>query len=91
MIQYDSIDESFDIAAKRVFELECVSDENKLKLYGLFKQATIGNNKTSQPSVLDFKGNAKWKAWKQQSGKGKLRAKTEYIAFVDRLQKEKID
>lgn len=89
MIQYNYTDELFETAAKRVFELEVVSDENKLKLYGLFKQSTMGNNKTSQPSMLDFKGKAKWNAWKKQSGKGKARAKTEYIAFVDQLFKEK--
>lgn len=89
MIQYNSTNELFETTANRVFELEVVSDENKLKLYGLFKQSTMGNNKTSQPSMLDFKGKAKWNAWKKQSGKGKAHAKTEYIAFVNQLFKEK--
>ena len=69
MIRYDSIDELFENSTKLVFELEVVSDENKLFLYGLYKQATLGNNKTTEPSMLNFKGKAKWKAWKKQSGK----------------------
>jgi len=89
MIRYDSADELFENSAKRVFQLEFVSDENKLLLYGLYKQATLGNNKTTQPSMLDFKGKAKWNAWKKQSGKGKSRAKSEYVALVNKLFDQK--
>ena len=85
MIKYDFTDELFEKSVKRVFDLEYVSDENKLLLYGLYKQATVGNNKTTQPSMLDFKGKAKWNAWKKQLGKGKSRAKSEYVVLVDQL------
>ena len=36
---------------------------SKLKMYSLFKQATIGKNTTSKPGMLDFVGKAKWEAW----------------------------
>ena len=89
MIRYDSIDELFENSTKLVFELEVVSDENKLFLYGLYKQATLGNNKTTEPSMLNFKGKAKWKAWKKQSGKGKSRAKLDYVDLVNQLFDQK--
>lgn len=89
MIRYECDDELFENATKRVFELDFLSDENKLLLYGLYKQATIGNNKTTQPTMLDFKGKAKWDAWKKHSGKGHSRAKTEYVALVNQLFDQK--
>jgi len=32
------------------------SNDDKLALYGLFKQATVGDNTTSKPGFLDQKG-----------------------------------
>ena len=39
-----------------------ITDESKLKLYGLYKQATEGDVNTRAPSALslDFKSRAKW-------------------------------
>jgi acyl-CoA-binding protein len=36
------------------------SDEDKLRLYGFFKQATVGKCNTSRPGFFDFVGKAKW-------------------------------
>ena len=41
---------------------------DKLALYGLFKQGTVGDNTTAKPGMLDFKGKAKWEAWEKQKG-----------------------
>jgi peroxisomal 3,2-trans-enoyl-CoA isomerase len=35
----------------------------KLKLYALFKQATVGTCNTPKPSMVDFVNRAKWNAW----------------------------
>ena len=86
MITYHSTDEKlFQNSVKKVFELKFVTDENKLLLYGLYKQATLGNNKTTQPSILYFKKKAKWHAWKKHSGKLKSQAKSEYVLLVNKL------
>jgi diazepam-binding inhibitor (GABA receptor modulating acyl-CoA-binding protein) len=61
-------------------------DKELLKLYGLYKQSLFGNNNTSKPFVLNFKDNAKWNAWNELRGKGKIRAKNEYISFVEELK-----
>lgn len=37
-----------------------IDDDSKLKLYGLYKQATTGPCTATKPSFFDFKGRAKW-------------------------------
>jgi len=62
------------------------SDEELLQLYGLYKQATIGDNTTSQPWVIDVQGRAKWKAWTACLGKDQDDARREYVALVHSLK-----
>lgn len=61
------------------------SDEEFLKLYGLYKQATVGDNNTSKPGMFDLKGKAKWEWWNNQKGKAQDEAKKQYIKFVNEL------
>ena len=61
------------------------ANEEFLDLYGLFKQATVGDNKTSKPSMFDMKGQFKWKAWKDKSGLSQEDAADAYVALVDKL------
>lgn len=37
-----------------------IKDEQRLELYGLYKQATENDNITKPPGLLDFVGRAKW-------------------------------
>jgi diazepam-binding inhibitor (GABA receptor modulating acyl-CoA-binding protein) len=60
-------------------------DEEFLELYGLFKQASMGENHTSKPSMFDLKGQFKWKAWKDKSGMSSEDASDAYVALVDEL------
>ena len=62
-----------------------LSNDNKLALYGLYKQGTDGDISTSKPGVFDQKGRAKWSAWEKQKGKSKETAQKEYIALVQEL------
>lgn len=61
------------------------SDEILLKLYSLYKQATVGPNNTSEPSFLDFTGKAKWNAWKSNGKMSKEEAMKKYVYLVERL------
>lgn len=61
------------------------SDTELLELYGLFKQATVGDNTTQKPGVFDFKGKYKWESWENQKGKSQEAAEAEYIALVESL------
>lgn len=73
-------------AAERLKSLtERPSNEEFLSLYGLFKQATVGDNKTSKPGMFDMKGQFKWKAWKDKSGMSQDDAADAYVALVDEL------
>jgi diazepam-binding inhibitor (GABA receptor modulating acyl-CoA-binding protein) len=73
-------------AAERLKTLtERPSNEEFLNLYGLFKQATVGDNKTSKPGMFDMKGQFKWKAWKDKSGMSQDDAADAYVALVDEL------
>ncbi|CAJ0631241.1 7444_t:CDS:2 [Entrophospora sp. SA101] len=73
---------SFNEAAKAFGELASsgkLSNEEKLEGYGLFKQATIGDNTTAK---------AKWKAWESRKGLSKEEAQKNYIELNEKLQKK---
>lgn len=61
------------------------SNEELLKLYGLYKQATEGDNETERPGGFDFKAAAKYNAWLNFKGKSKHEATEEYISLVEEL------
>ncbi|KAH8398758.1 hypothetical protein KR222_002712, partial [Zaprionus bogoriensis] len=78
--------QQFNAAAEKVKSLtKRPSDAEFLELYALFKQATVGDNETSKPGLLDLKGKAKWEAWTKQKGKSTEAAQKEYISFVEGL------
>ena len=73
-------------AADAVKQLSFKPDnETLLKLYGLFKQALIGDNNTNKPGMLDLTGNAKWNSWNNYKGYSKYQAEVEYIKLVNTL------
>jgi acyl-CoA-binding protein len=57
-----------------------------LRLYGLYKQGTIGNVNTSRPSQFDFVGRAKWDAWDKLKGTSQQEAMQMYIDLVEELK-----
>ena len=57
-----------------------------LKIYGLFKQATLGDNKEKKPSFSDFVARAKWDAWNARKGLGTEEAKRQYVALIESLR-----
>jgi len=78
-----------DDAAKRLKTLQNEPDnETKLKIYGLFKQATVGPCNTAKPGAFDFVAKAKWTAWKKLEGVSKEQAEKDYVSLVDQLVKE---
>ncbi|XP_061677090.1 peroxisomal carnitine O-octanoyltransferase-like isoform X3 [Syngnathoides biaculeatus] len=54
----------FEKAAEDVKNLKTrPSDQELLDLYGLYKQAIVGDVDTERPGLFDMKGKAKWDAW----------------------------
>lgn len=61
------------------------SDDDLLKLYGFYKQATIGDINTPKPGMFDRKGKAKWDAWNDCKGLECEAAEASYIKYVEQL------
>ncbi|CAD6234742.1 GSCOCG00002079001-RA-CDS [Cotesia congregata] len=81
-----SVQEEFEKAAQEVKELASEpSNEDKLILYGLFKQATIGNCNIDKPGYFNLKDKAKWDAWNAKKGTSKEDAQKDYIKKVAQL------
>ncbi len=79
-------EEKFEDAQARLKKLtERPSNEEFLDLYGLFKQATEGDNTTKKPGMFDMKGQFKWKSWKGKEGISKEDSIEKYVALVDTL------
>lgn len=57
-----------------------------LKIYGLFKQATEGDNTAKKPSFSDIVARAKWDAWTARKGLGADEAKQQYVALIESLK-----
>eukprot|EP01063_Lacrimia_lanifica_P015731 TRINITY_DN223_c1_g3_i2.p3 TRINITY_DN223_c1_g3~~TRINITY_DN223_c1_g3_i2.p3 ORF type:complete len:104 (+),score=50.03 TRINITY_DN223_c1_g3_i2:61-372(+) len=58
------------------------SNEEKLKVYALFKQATVGDVQGSQPYAVQFEARAKWDAWNAVKGTSSDDAKKQYVDLV---------
>jgi len=56
-----------------------------LKLYGLYKQATAGDNGEKKPGFSDMIGRAKWDAWNSVKGTPQEDAKRQYIDLIASL------
>ncbi|VEU23784.1 DEKNAAC105012 [Brettanomyces naardenensis] len=61
------------------------NDDELLELYGLYKQATIGDNTTERPGLFDFKKKYKWDAWDKLKGLSQEEAEQKYIELADEL------
>jgi diazepam-binding inhibitor (GABA receptor modulator, acyl-CoA-binding protein) len=83
-----TIDE-FNAAVNKSKELtKRPSNEELLKLYALFKQATEGDTTQERPGGFDFKAIAKHDAWVSIKGKTKEAAMAEYIQLVGLLYEQ---
>jgi acyl-CoA-binding protein len=65
--------------AKVCFE---ASREDKLNLYGLYKQATSGDVVGEKPGFGDFSARLKHLAWQKYKGLAANEAMEQYIAYI---------
>ena len=56
-----------------------------LKIYGLYKQATVGDNGEKKPGFGDMVGRAKWDAWNGFKGLSSEDAKRQYVELIRSL------
>lgn len=83
-------EQQFQQMAKRVAEANKKSPfEQKAmgQLYGLYKQATSGDNPVEQApwQMLNPTGYSKWEAWNKYKGMSKEEAQRRYIDFAKTL------
>ena len=80
------IKEKFESAVERSRELpQKPSNEELLKLYSLYKQASEGDISGDRPGGFDFKGAAKYDSWQSLQGKDPQSSMEEYVQLVDNL------
>lgn len=63
------------------------SNENLLKLYAFYKQATSGDVTGSRPGFTDMVGRAKYDAWAKVKGQTSEQAQQGYVDLVEQLKK----
>ena len=81
-----SMDEKFDAAAEKARKTQGTSNDNKGKLYGLYKQATEGPiGDLPRPGIFNLVARQKYDAWAKHGDMGKEEAKQKYIELVDSL------
>jgi diazepam-binding inhibitor (GABA receptor modulating acyl-CoA-binding protein) len=50
-------------------------------IYGLYKQATVGDINIEKPSFYQLEAKAKYAAWESNKGKSQDQAKHEYVEY----------
>lgn len=63
------------------------SNDVLLQIYGLYKQATVGDNTTAQPWAVQMEARAKWEAW--TAHKGKHNTHTTHTARAESSKRER--
>ena len=76
------LESSFELAQKVVGKLVYVPQDQMLALYGLFKQATVGDVDIARPALYDFVALAKFEVWVEYKGLTTHQAYKGYIQIV---------
>lgn len=87
-LEKDTLEEAFNKAQAQLVKLSNLpSREVIMKVYGLYKQSTVGDINVERPGFFstDLKGKAKHDAWSQYKGMKKETACLDYIKLVQEL------
>lgn len=77
---------------KKAEELhEKFTEDEKLKLFGLYKQSILGDNRVGRvedagKELGGYKPKERWEKWESLKGKNKDEARREYVNFVKELE-----
>ena len=84
-----SLEEQFEFASNEVRSFtegsNGPSNSEKLNMYALYKQATVGDINISQPWAVQVNARAKWDAWNEIKGMTKKTAMTRYCEYFLQL------
>jgi diazepam-binding inhibitor (GABA receptor modulating acyl-CoA-binding protein) len=89
----DMIQQRFDEVVARIRALPPEgpaqpSNELKLRLYGLFRQARDGDAHGEKPGMFDLVGKFKYEAWSKNQGVPKGEAMRQYVALAEGFARE---
>lgn len=87
-MEKDTVDEAFVKAQAALVKLSNIPNKDTiLKIYGLYKQSTVGDINIDKPSMfsLDMKAKAKWDAWYRYKGLNRTDSMKEYVGIVQNL------
>ena len=62
------------------------SNEYKLRMYALYRQATDGDVQGKRPGMLDLVGRAKFDAWSSVKGMSREDAMRQYVDEVGKVE-----
>jgi acyl-CoA-binding protein len=79
------LDSAFSEASETVKEFVNIDTTTMLRLYGLYKQATLGTCNISKPGIFNYTARQKWEAWNALGTTSLNDAKSQYIELVDSL------
>lgn len=80
------LDKRFRLAVQAALELPRRPDnDNLLKMYALYKQASEGDAEGEKPGFFDFVGTAKHQAWESLRGLSPDDAKQGYVDLISSL------
>ncbi|TDH66858.1 hypothetical protein CCR75_003126 [Bremia lactucae] len=80
----DELDAKFQVAVDFISARgqDKLTNEQKLVLYALYKQAKFGSCNVEKPSAIDMVGLAKWESWKALGAVNQDVAKQHYLEWV---------
>lgn len=61
------------------------SHDELSELYGLYKQATVGDINIAKPGFVYFREVKKWEAWNKYKGTDKFSAEVQYVQAVSKM------
>ena len=80
------LQQKFEAAAANSKNLsERPDNATMLKIYALYKQASVGDNTDKKPGFSDMVGRAKWDAWHAHKGTRGDEARQHYIDLIESL------
>jgi acyl-CoA-binding protein len=86
-VRMSDLKSQFEKAAQEAQKLPKKPDNDTLlRLYALYKQATVGDVSGKRPGFMDMVGQAKYDAWAKVKGTSKESAMQSYIDLVNKLK-----
>lgn len=78
----DASKADFELSVEKSKEIKNLTNDQKLQLYGLYKQSTEGNIITKRPWSIEVVACAKWDSWKCYEHWSCEKARTAYCYLI---------